>query len=189
MDLVAVDENGELYCPHGVTDTPQYAPGACADPVNGVFRPQLLSLTGKVRPTVSSAKEGRDGLYATDESALTFWEPDINDKTPTLICDLSATFYAAAVRIFWRENGLDYSGGVLPGPIGWLLEGLDGGEWITLADNRNPAEEKNIDYKVFPIKKCSSVRLTITDHPRGIHPGIIDFAVFGIKHKEDILIP
>lgn len=25
--------------------------------------------------------------------------------------------------------------------------------------------------------------------PRGIHPGIIDFAVFGIKHKEDILIP
>lgn len=189
MDLVAVDENGELYCPHGVTDTPQYAPGVCADPVNGVFRPQLLSLTGKVRPTVSSAKEGRDGLYATDESALTFWEPDINDKTPTLICDLSATFYAAAVRIFWRENGLDYSGGVLPGPIGWLLEGLDGGEWITLADNRNPAEEKNIDYKVFPIKKCSSVRLTITDHPRGIHPGIIDFAVFGIKHKEDILIP
>ena len=189
MDLVAVDENGELYCPHGVTDTPQYIPGYCNDPSNGIFEPGLYSLTGMLRPIASSCKEGRDALYATDESPLTYWEPDMADTSPTLTCDLSASFYISAVRIFWRDNGLNYSSGVLPGPIGYLLEGFNGNEWIILLDNRRPKEEKNIDYKVFPIKRCSRVRISITDWPCGIHPGIIDFTVFGIKHLDDIKIP
>jgi hypothetical protein len=186
MDLVAVDENGELYCPHGITDTPQYIPGYCKDQVNGTFEPELLSLTGRRRPIVSSCMPGRDAIYATDESPLTYWEPDFNDTEPTLRCTLSASFYVGAVRIFWRENGLDYVNRVLPGPIGYKLEGLTENGWEMLLDNCNPKEERNIDYKTFPIKKCREVKITITDWPKGIHPGIIDFAVFGIKHIEDI---
>lgn len=189
MDLIAVDENGELYCPHGITDTPQYIPGYCSDPVNGVYEPGLYNLTAMVRPTVSSAKEGRDGLYATDESSLTFWEPEISDLSPTLCCDLSASFYVSALRVFWRDNGLNYKTKALPGPIGYILEGLRNDKWIILLDNRNPTEEKNIDFKTFPVEKCSQVRITITDWPKEIHPGIIDFSVFGIKHMEDIIIP
>lgn len=186
MDLVAVDENGELYCPHGITDTPQYIPGYCKDPINGTFEPKLLSLTGRRRPIVSSCMPGRDAIYATDESPLTYWEPDFNDTEPTLRCTLSASFYVGAVRIFWRENGLDYVNRVLPGPIGYKLEGLTENGWEILLDNCNPKEERNIDYKTFPIKKCREVKITITDWPKGIHPGIIDFTVFGIKHIEDI---
>ena len=189
MDLVAVDENGELYCPHGVTDTPQYIPGVCRDPVNDVFEPGLYSLTGRKRPMVSSSMPGRDGLYAIDESPLTYWEPELDDAEPTLTCNLSSSFYVAAVRIFWRENGLNYITRVLPGPIGYLLEGLTENGWELLLDNRKPKEEKNIDYQVFPIKRCRQVRIKITDWPKGIHPGIIDFAVFGIKHIEDIYLP
>lgn len=186
MDLVAVDENGELYCPNGVTDTPQYIPGFCN---NSEFKPNLYSLTGRVRPVATSNKEGRDALYATDESSLTYWEPDINDREPAIMCDLSASFYVSAVRIFWRDNGLDYSRGILPGPIGYILYGFCDGEWTVLLDNRNPSEEKNIDYKTFPTKKCCKVKLVITDYKEGIHPGVIDFAVFGTKYTEDIEIP
>ncbi len=188
MDLIDVDENGELYCPHGVSDTPQYIPGYSTDPVHGVYQPGLYNLTAKVRPVASSAKEGRDALYATDDSPLTFWEAVPEDETLTLTCDLSATFYVSAVRVFWRENGLNYKTKVLPGPIGYTLEGYDGKEWITLLDNRHPAEEKNIDYRTFPTKTCSQVRLTVTDWPEGIHPGVIDFSVFGVKHLEEITL-
>lgn len=186
MDLVAVDENGELYCPHGITDTPQYIPGYCSDPVNGVYQPELYSLTGRKRPRASSCMAGRDAIYATDESPLTYWEPDANDAVPTLTCNLSASYYVAALRVFWRDNGLDYLTRVLPGPIGYTLEGLCDNGWEMLLDNRNPKEERNIDYKTFPVKKCREVRLTITDWPEGIHPGVIDFTVFGNKHIEDI---
>ena len=32
MDLLAINGEGELYAPHGVTDTPQYAPGVSSSP-------------------------------------------------------------------------------------------------------------------------------------------------------------
>lgn len=179
MDLVAVDENGELYCPYGVTDTPQYIPGFRSNPETEGNSPGLYPLTGWCRPEGSSAKPGRDAVYACDESSLTWWEPQEEDKLPTLTCELLANYDVTAVRIFWKENGLNYDKGILPGSMQYYVEGYTGEEWELLLDCRSASEDFNIDYKTFAAKKCKKVRLILTGWPEGIHPGVIDFAVFG----------
>ena len=179
MDLVDVDENGELYCPHGVTDTPQYIPGYCENAI-AKNAPDYPSLTGWCRPIVSSHISGRDGLYATDESSLTWWQPADEDPMPTLTCDLRGKYSVAAVRIFWKENGLDYQNGVIPGPMQYIVEGFCDGQWFELLNRCDSDEEKNIDYQTFSPKTCTQVRLKITGSPQGIKPGVIDFAVFGV---------
>ena len=178
MDLVAVDENGELYCPFGVTDTPQYIPGYVNDPVGG-NAPGYQNLTGAVRPVCSSQKEGREAVYATDGNNLSFWQPDKHDMTPTLEGDLSGLFDVGALRLFWRDVGLSVSEGKLPVPIRFLLEGWNDGEWFVLTDQRGNEDERNIDYRSFEAKACRKVRLTITDWNRDMEIGLIDFAVFG----------
>ncbi|MBO5069759.1 MAG: family 43 glycosylhydrolase [Roseburia sp.] len=181
MDLVTVDENGELYCPYGVTDTPQYIPGYRNNPETEGNSPGLYPLTGWCRPEGSSAKPGRDALYACDESSLTWWEPQEEDRIPTLTCDLLANYDVMAARIFWKENGLDYDNGILPGAMQYYVEGYNGAQWELLLDCRDASEDFNIDYKTFSSKKCTKVRLTLTGWPEGIHPGVIDFAVFGVR--------
>lgn len=178
MDLVDVDENGELYCPFGVTDTPQYVPGFRKDPAAG-NAPGYRNLTAAVRPTASSSKEGREAVYATDENNLSFWQPEKGDLSPTLECDLSGLFDVGAVRIFWRDVGLDAAAGKLPEPIRYLLEGWNNGEWFPLIDRRENTEETNIDYRAFPVRACRKVRLTVTGWNRALGLGVIDFAVFG----------
>lgn len=178
MDLVAVDENGELYCPHGVTDTPQYAPGVVCDPV-ACNSPEWVSLTGRVPTEASSQIYGREALYAVDEHSLTWWEPQGDDPMPTLTCNLQAPFCAQAMRVWWRELDLDYGKGVLPAPVCYTLEGKCGEEWVTLLDLRENKEEMNIDYRVFSPTVCTEVRLRIHAWAPGTRIGVIDFAVFG----------
>ena len=84
----------------------------------------------------------------------------------------------SAVSIFWKEVGLDYGNGKTPEPFGFLLEGFFEGEWHTLVDARENREEKNIDYRTFPDRVCTRVRLTLT-RPKKLRVGVVDFAVFG----------
>ncbi len=185
MDLVAVDERGELYCPHGVTDTPQYIPGYASDPVAD-NAPGLINLTGAVRPVASSCAPGRDAVYATDEHNLSFWQPAEGDGAPWLLCDLEYPYLVSAVRLFWRDVGLDYASGAIPAPYRYILEGrTPAGEWITLLDRRDSEEEYNIDYRTFETTLCSAVRLTVTGWGQGLTPGVIDLAVFG-RYPEGI---
>lgn len=179
MDLVAVDDNGELYCPFGVTDTPQYVPGYRKNPLAEGNSPGYVSLTGGLRPVVSSAVSGREGVYATDENNLSFWQPEESDKTPVIECDLLGRFLVGALRLFWRETGLDYAKGIVPAPVEYLFEGYLDGSWFVLADCRGTTEERNIDYRSFQAKLCEKVRLTITKWGKGIRIGLIDFAAFG----------
>lgn len=184
MDLVAVDENKELYCPNGVTDTPQYIPGYRKNPVEEGNSPGYYLLTGWCRPEGSSAKTGRDALYACDESCLTWWEPAEGDVVPMLTCDLCARYEVGAVRIFWKENGLDYDEGVCPGPIRYYVEGYTGEGWELLIDRRGSEEDLNIDYRVFQPRYCLKVRLVIKGWPEGVRPGVVDFSVFGRRSEE-----
>jgi len=186
MDLVAVDENGELYCPFGVTDTPQYLPGYIADPIQNGNAPMLYSLTGAVRPTASSAAPGRDAIYATDENNLSWWQPNDEDTDPWLECDLDGCFSVSAVRLFWRDIRLDYAKKILPVPVGFILEGKLDGEWRVIFDHSNPTEEKNIDYHVFDDAICERVRLRITSWNRKMGIGVVDFAVFGSLADESL---
>ncbi len=183
MDLVAVDENGELYCPHGVTDTPQYVPGYAPDAI-AENSPGLLNLTAAMRPEASSTAPGRDALYAVDENCRSFWQPAEGDPAPTLFCSLKYPYIVSSVRIFWRDVGLDYASGAVPAPYQYLLEGrTPAGEWVTLCDRRNSDEEYNIDYRTFEPRLCDAVRLTLTGWGKKLTPAIIDFAVFG-KHPK-----
>lgn len=183
MDLVAVDENGELYCPHGVTDTPQYQPGMVAECEKN-NAPKWFNLTGGCRPEVSSVKEGRDAIYAVDESKITWWQPNDADKTPTLTCDLEAEYIVYASRIFWKEIGLDYKNAVLPAPIKYTVEGYCNGKWSCLIDATQNEEEKNIDYREFVQPQiCNKVRIKIVQMPPNLKIGIIDFSIFGERNK------
>ncbi len=184
MDLVDIDENGELYCPFGVTDTPQYAPGAITDPIKNGNSLNLYNLTGYVRPEASSNACGREPVFATDESNLSFWQPADDDKTPTLQCNFVGAFDVYSSRVFWRDIGLDYAKGVTPAPVKYIIEGYDGKTWFTLLDMSENTEDKNIDYREFPeAKRCLKVRLKILDHGK-LKTGVIDFAVFGVTSEE-----
>ena len=182
MDLVDVDENGELFCPNGVTDTPQYVPSEHTDKHPGMNATGDLPLTAWRRPEVSSAREGREGFYAADESSITWWQPNADDKEPTLTVDLSATYKVSASRIWWKDVGLDYAKGILPGAIRYVIEGFDGEAWYTLLDRRDLGEDRNIDYCDFDTGVCRKVRLRITAWPKGITPAVIDFTVFGKRY-------
>lgn len=184
MDLVAVDKNGELYAPHGVTDTPQYRPGYKKNCVkNNDYG--YVSLTGGVRGEASSHATGRDAVYATDENNLSFWLPRKSDKKKTIEFDLTGTFETGAFRVFWREVGLNYAAGAIPAPVRYKAEGYLNGRWFLLKDMSGNTEEKNIDYQTFPPKICSKARLTIFGAGAGVEIGVIDFALFGRYAEEN----
>ncbi len=178
MDRVEIDENGEMYCPFGVTDTPHYSPlspdagKACG----------LYPLNVWCRPTASSCAAGRDALYACDGSAFSFWQCAGDDKMPTLTCDLGDPYEVCAARIFWRDIGLDYENGVRPQPVRYVIEGSTEDapdDWFLLCDRSGSEDELNIDYRTFAEKQCRFVRLRSTGKPAGITPAVIDFTVFG----------
>ena len=176
MDRVLIDEHGELYCPNGVSDMPQYAPGVETENVT----PGLLPLTAWCRPTASSCAPGRDALYAVDESCFSWWQPADDDIAPILTCKLDTDFYIASSRVYWRDIGLDYDKNILPGPFQYKIEGLQGDTWVTLVDRSDSTKELNVDYQTFDAVLCSHVRLCILDWPEGIKPSVIDFSVFGV---------
>lgn len=179
MDRVCIDENGELYCPNGVTDTPQYSPGSNKTGSTGYF-----NLSAHFRPSASSQKEGRDAVYATDCNNLSCWVPDDADSEPSITVDFDDDFYVGASRIFWSELNYDPEKGMNAGPVGYILEGRSGSEdWFCLTDCSDNKTDFNIDYRTFDEKKCRQVRLTVKSKPRNLTVGIIDFSVFGRKEK------
>ena len=195
MDRVAIDENGELYMPCGVTDTPQYSP--VCDRVKGLnfsapdsrekFDAGLKSLTGWVRPEVTSFSPGREGVYATDENVFSFWQPADDDSAPVIECDLSGKFLVGAVRLFWRDVNLDYKNGKKPAPVRYIFEGICEGRSFVLVDASAEGEELNVDYKTFDMTLCEKVRLKIFPRKNGLKVGLIDFAAFGRLPEKDEL--
>ncbi len=188
MDLLAINADGEIYAPHGVTETPQLAPGVAADPV-ACNSAGLYPLTCRQRGRVwaTSKLDGREPFYALDESMLTFWQPRPEDACPSLTVDLEAPYFACAVRIMWKELGLDYQKGCLPGPVRYLVEGCpdadDPQRWVTLCDCSQNGEELNIDYRTFDAVSVERVRLTVLGQPAGLQLGVTDFTVFGLRDE------
>ena len=183
MDPVFVDENGELCCK--VTDTPQFGCGEAEHPQTDNSAGLLpVTFSRRASAKASSSTEGRNGFYALDESMLTWWQPKKNDPEPTLTLDTEADYVCEAARLIWREAGLDYDAGIVPGPLGYVIEGrIRGGEWRILLDASDNEEDLLIDYRTFPPVCCRELRLRITAAPAGITPGVISFAVFGTRKK------
>jgi len=182
MDPVVINEDGELMVLKN-TDSPQWAPGVKDNPYyeNDTG---LIPLTYSETAFATSNAPGRDALYAVDESMLTWWQPAEDDNEKILTVSLYGKYLVSAARVIWRDVGLDYENGILPGPIKYKIEvSKDRETWETVVDKTQNSKDYMIDYEVFDTVEALQVRLTICDAPKGITPGVISFTVFG-KHEE-----
>ncbi len=183
MDLMGINEDSELYCPE-VTQTPQYGPGVMAEPLSGNSA-GLLPLTFRRRGSIraSSYVEGRNALYAFDDSMLTWWQPAEGDADRWIDVDLEAPYVVEATRVIWRDVGMDYEKGALPGAYQYVVEGKtpDDGKWVKILDMSDNDEDYNIEYRSFPPVCLTKIRLRIVGAPEKITPGVISFTAFGTR--------
>lgn len=179
MDPCGIDENGELYALTG-SETPQFAPGVLAHPELG--NSAGLDVCNYFLPHgASSHQYGRDSLYAIDGVLHTWWEPLPEDQKPVLETSTMSYTYVSGVRIIWKDVGLDFQAGILPGPYRYRVEAQppESGEWTVLVDASDNTVDLTVDYRTFPPFLASKIRLVILGAPTGLIPGVIDFSVFG----------
>jgi len=182
MDPVGIDTDGELFCP-AVTETPQYAPGVLAHPENGNST-DLVPLTFMQQPTASSCAPGRDAIYAADDSVLSWWQPAAEDAGPCITIPLEAQngYTVEALRIIWRDIGMETLDGIMPGPFRYMAEyapTVAADSWEILVDASDNTRDLCIDYRQFPPCRAYAVRLRILGAPANITPGVVSFTVFG----------
>ncbi len=182
MDPVGIDEDGELYCP-AVTETPQFAPGVLPRPERGNGT-GWLPLTFMERPTATSCAPGRDPLYASDESVITWWQPAADDPAPALTFRLGrgTRYHVRAVRLIWRDIGMETAEGIDPGPFRYVVETApDAGlrTWEPLIDASENTEDLPIDYRETEPVRAYGIRLRILGAPEGITPGVVSLTAFG----------
>lgn len=191
MDPVGIDESGELYCP-AVTETPQYAPGVLENPERGNDA-GLLPLTFMQRPVASSSVLGRDAIYASDDSVLTWWQPKSDDaeRSITFVLGRNTAYCIEALRIIWRDINMETLDNIMPGPFQYVAEYVDNtseNEWKTLVDASNNDKDLCIDYRQFVPVKAYKVRMRIVGTPKGIEPGLVSFTVFGKCIYEELVL-
>jgi GH43 family beta-xylosidase len=178
MDRVEVDANGDLFVPPA-TSLPQWLPGkipagqTSADtgwlPVNGG------------QPTFgSTSAPNLPGRLAVDNELRTWWQPAADDPQPVLTSQFSAPATIQAVRVIWRDVGLDANRGVNPGPFRYRVElETAKGQWTTILDRSASGEDFMIDYREVAPTVGLRARLVILGWPKGIRPGVAEFTVFG----------
>lgn len=134
-------------------------------------------------PTVSSAVPGREGIYAQDDSILTWWQPEADDPENTIMVPLDTVlgYDVSAIRIIWRDIGMETLDGIYPGPFRYVVEYQPphSEEWKLLVDAAENDKDLCIDYRQFETVTCSALRLKILGTPAGIEPGLCSFTAFG----------
>lgn len=175
MDQVYIDENGELYC-KGVSKTPRIFPLYEKEIDLGLY-----NLTASIIPETSSVKNDHFGIYMSDESNLTYYQPCDDDIHPEAEFDLGGYYKISSLRIWFRDIELDYKNKKTPTPVPYLVKAMVNGEYITIVDKSNPKEELNIDYVVFDDVVASKVKLILLTNKIGV----IDFSIFGKMEEKD----
>ncbi|MCG6927715.1 MAG: family 43 glycosylhydrolase [Acidobacteria bacterium] len=107
MDPVEFDRDGNMSV--RITDTPQWAPGAVADPARDGDSGSIPVSINKVRAMnagsrFSSEQRGHYAAYAVDNSSGTWWEPGPADATPTLTLDLGPATRFDVVQLFTVDS-------------------------------------------------------------------------------------
>lgn len=187
MDPVGIDADGELYCP-ACTDFPQYAPGELPHPEEG-NAVGWLPLTFMERPAASSETPGREAIYACDDSVLAWWQPSDSDPAPMLTFQLGGAtrYHIRAVRLIWRDIGMEVLDGILPGAFRYVVEYAPDPalqNWRMLIDASENTEDYCVDYRETEDVKAYGVRLRILGAPEGITPGVVSFTAFGYTVSE-----
>lgn len=180
MDPAGFDAEGNLYARSGC-GVPQWKPGVMQRPELGNAT-ELVPLTIFKPSQASSYAPGCRPLYAIDETLHTWWQPATDDTEPTLSVALQGRYSACAVRILWKDIGLNFAAGVTPGPYQYVVEVKNGnfdGEWIPVVDASQNQIDLTVDYRTFAPTPCTMVRIRILGAPQGITPGLLNFTLFG----------
>ena len=207
MDPLGFDASGNMIA-RGPTSTPQWGPGAVADPLHNGDSGSIPLTVGTLRAMnaeggASSERDGHYAAYALDNSNGTWWEPAADDKEPTITLDMSSATRFDAVQMFridsarimfttgqMRFGGPRRAGGPPPPPapepdatvtFQYKIEAsTDGKTYTTVVDKTNNDVTKYIEFDEIPPTEARFVRLTITGWPHRQDPlGIIEFTVFG----------
>jgi hypothetical protein len=204
MDRITFDKEGRMAVK--VTDMPQWAPGAVHDPTQGDSGSIPLTIN-KVHAMnalsrCSSQQPGHDAAYAVDNSSGTWWEPAPTDTQPTLTIELSPATRFDAVQLFTIDSvrlmfnaGRSFGGGRRggqgagdtsapePSPFNayqYKIEVSSDGQTYAMAlDQTKNSISRHTIFEEIPPVKCRFVRLTMTNWPRVVPLGIIEFTVFG----------
>ncbi|MBQ7983738.1 MAG: hypothetical protein IJ302_09210, partial [Clostridia bacterium] len=141
------------------------------------------------RPSATSAAPGRDPLYASDESVLTWWQPAEDDAAPVITFRLghATRYHIHAVRLIWRDIGMEVLDGILPGAFRYVVEyaptpALD--TWEMLIDASENTDDLCVDYRETEDVRAYGIRLRILGAPKGITPGVVSLTAFGNYVKE-----
>ncbi len=175
MDPAFIDADGELHV-DGPSEVPRRLPTA----EKGVEATGWLPLNANLRTVGSSAAANLAGRLAVDEDLRTWWQPAADDKAPTLTSTFRGPATIYAIRIAWRDVGLDTSKGVVAGPFRYKVEAeTSPNTWTTLVDRSASTEDYLIDYRECRPTQATAVRLVILGSPAGITPGVAELAAFG----------
>ncbi|MBQ2749552.1 MAG: family 43 glycosylhydrolase [Clostridia bacterium] len=179
MDRVWIDQSGELYCPD-LTENPRFAPGQ----ENAGEDTGWLDLAQFQRPTATSHACGRDAIYASEDSILSWWQPASEDPEPAITFSFGGAshYHIHALRLIWRDIGMETLNGVMPGPFRYLVEyAIDPAltEWRTLVDASGGEKDLCVDYRECDGPNAYGVRLRILGAPDGIKPGLVSLSAFG----------
>jgi hypothetical protein len=178
MDPVEFDARGEMSVPRA-TSTPQWLPGRGPDG-QGPADTGWDHLNGGVQTLGSSNAPNLSGRLAVDTDLRTWWQPAEGDASPTLTSRLYAPATIHAIRIAWRDVGLDSNRGVRPGPYRYRVEvPTAAGGWQAVLDRSASDEDLLVDYREIDPTVASRARLVVTAWPKGLTPAVAEFTVFG----------
>lgn len=177
MDPVGFDANGDMFV-RGPSEDPQFAPGVVKDPSNGNSQ-GLQNLTSGYQTDASTYVVGHEPALAEDDNIRSWWEA-AGTGTQWLRVDLERVYALYSARTMFADRGLDYGGGVVPGPYRYRIEGsLDGTSWFTLLDKSDNTIDQPIEYDAWTPRPARYVRLVVLSAPKGMRLGVWEFSVFG----------
>jgi hypothetical protein len=178
MDRAEIDANGELIV-HAATSLPQWLPGKAPSDAKSTDT-SWLPLNGFVQTLGSTNAPNLQGRFAVDNEMRTWWQPAEGDKQPTLTSSFGAPATVHALRLIWRDIGMDTKNGVLPGPFRYRVEiETAKDQWTTILDRNQSTEDLLIDYRECKPTTGTRARLVILGWPKGITPGVAEFTIFG----------
>lgn len=178
LDPAGFDEQGNLFVLRP-SDTPQHLPGSRPRPEQGNstgWHPVSFGESARA----SSHSPGRPPRYALDLHPRTWWQAADHDPLPWIEIDLYCPQPLRALRLHWKEPGLDYDAGLAPRPMRWRLLGRkdERQDWVPLLDRSANSQDSLIEYQELAGQSCRHVRLELTEHPGALGVGLIDFTVF-----------
>jgi len=108
MDPAGFDAHGNMFT-RGPSETPQWAPGVVADPVQNGDSGSIALSVNKLRAMnqrggFSSQRPGHEAAYALDDSNGTWWEPAEDDAKPTLTIDLGSITEFESEQLFTVDS-------------------------------------------------------------------------------------